>query len=70
MHILVAPNAFKNSLDAWQVAQALGEGLAQSNLECTTQLFPVADGGDGTGSLIVKSCRGLIITKEVTGPVG
>lgn len=70
MHILVAPNAFKNSLDAWQVAQALGEGLAQSNLECTTQLFPVADGGDGTGSLIVKSCRGLIITKEVADPVG
>jgi glycerate kinase len=70
MHILIAPNAFKNSLDAGQVALAIEEGLKQSKLECTAQLFPIADGGDGTGDLIIKSCNGTILTKEVTNPLG
>lgn len=58
MHILIAPNAFKNSLDAPQVAKTIEEGLKQSQLDCTTQCFPIADGGDGTGSLIIQSCKG------------
>lgn len=70
MHILIAPNAFKNSLDAEQVALALEEGLNQSKLNCTTRLSPIADGGDGTGSLIVKSCHGKMVKREVTGPLG
>src|SRR5882757_1889100 len=70
MHILIAPNAFKNSLDAAQVAIAIEDGLKQSKLDCTTQCFPIADGGDGTGSLIVKSCKGKIVWKEVTDPLG
>jgi len=45
MHILIAPNAFKNSLDAAQAAQAIARGLEQSRLACTTECFPVADGG-------------------------
>ncbi|MES2107692.1 MAG: glycerate kinase [Bacteroidota bacterium] len=70
MHILIAPNAFKNSLDAEQAALAIAEGLKQSKLECTAQLFPIADGGDGTGSLILKSCNGTVLTREVTDPLG
>jgi glycerate kinase len=70
MHILIAPNAFKNSLDAAQVAIAIEDGLKQSKLDCTTQCFPIADGGDGTGSLIVESCKGKIVWKEVTDPLG
>lgn len=70
MHILIAPNAFKNSLDAIQVARAIEKGLKQSNLECTTECFPIADGGDGTGSLIIESCKGTIVTKEVHDPLG
>jgi glycerate kinase len=70
MHILISPNAFKNSLDAAQVALAIQQGLALSKLECTTECFPIADGGDGTGSLIIKSCNGAIIQKEVSDPLG
>ncbi len=70
MHILIAPNAFKNSLDAIQVAKAIEQGLKQSSLECTTECFPIADGGDGTGSLIIESCKGTIVTKEVHDPLG
>jgi len=70
MHILLAPNAFKNSLDAEQVALAIDEGLKQSELEYTATLFPIADGGDGTGSLIIKSCNGNVLKREVTDPLG
>jgi glycerate kinase len=70
MHILIAPNAFKNSLDAKQVAQAIEQGLKLSKLNCTTECFPIADGGDGTGSLIIAKCKGSVIWKEVHDPLG
>ena len=70
MHILIAPNAFKNSLDAMQVAKAIEQGLKQSQLDCTTECFPIADGGDGTGSLIIERCKGVIISQQVHDPLG
>lgn len=70
MHILIAPNAFKNSLDAKHVAEAIAEGLKQSNLDCTTECFPIADGGDGTGSLIIEKCNGVKVAAEVYDPIG
>lgn len=70
MHILIAPNAFKNSLDAMQVAKAIEQGLKQSQLDCTTECFPIADGGDGTGSLIIERCKGVIVSQQVHDPLG
>src|ERR1700748_440343 len=70
MHILIAPNAFKNSLDATQVAHAIEQGLQSSRLECTTECFPIADGGDGTGSLIIQSRKGERAQCEVHDPLG
>lgn len=52
MHILIAPNAFKNSLDSEAAAEAISNGLYKSKLNCTTACFPVADGGDGTAGLL------------------
>jgi len=70
MHILIAPNAFKNSLSATDAARAIEAGLQQSKLNCTTTCFPIADGGDGTGPLIVEKCGGRIVKKEVHDPLG
>lgn len=70
MHILLAPNAFKNSLDANQVAQAIGEGLQQSKLQCSVTYFPVGDGGDGTATLIIQQQKGKIVNVEVHDPLG
>jgi len=70
MHILIAPNAFKNSLSAADAARAIDEGLHQSKLDCTTTCFPIADGGDGTGPLIIQKCNGQIIQKQVHDPLG
>jgi glycerate kinase len=70
MNILIAPNAFKNSLNAGEAALAIQQGLALSHLDCTSVCFPIADGGDGTGSLINEKCRGKVIEKEVHDPLG
>lgn len=70
MHILIAPNAFKNSLSAPEAAKAIEKGLLQSKLDCTCECFPVADGGDGTGDLIIHHFKGKRITKEVSDPFG
>lgn len=70
MHILIAPNAFKNSLNAEAVAEAIKQGLQQSMLECRCECFPIGDGGDGTGKLIVKKRGGIIVNSEVHDPRG
>jgi glycerate kinase len=69
MHILVAPNAFKNSLDAAKVAEAISNGLQKSKLSCTTTCFPVADGGDGTAGLLIDHLSGQIIDVIVKDPL-
>jgi glycerate 2-kinase len=69
MHILIAPNAFKNSLEAAKVAEAISNGLQKSKLQCTTACFPVADGGDGTAGLLVDHLKGEWIHANVHDPL-
>jgi glycerate kinase len=70
MHILIAPNAFKNSLSAGDAAEAIRKGLLESDLLCSLQCFPIGDGGDGTASLIVKNQYGVLIEAEANDPLG
>ena len=70
MHILISPNAFKNSIDAAAAAKAIEEGLQQSRLNCITTCFPVGDGGDGTGQLLTEILKGVTITENVHDPLG
>jgi len=70
MHILIAPNAFKNSLSATAVAKFIQNGLQSAELNCTTTCFPIADGGDGTAGLIVEKCNGQYVKETVHDPLG
>jgi glycerate kinase len=70
MHILIAPNAFKNSLSAGDAAMAIQEGFRRSRLDCSTECFPVGDGGDGTVDLIIKRLGGTTIQAEARDPLG
>lgn len=70
MHILIAPNAFKNSATATEAAEAIQQGLLNSRLGCTTECFPIADGGDGTAELIIKKCNGTLVNVTVSDPLG
>jgi glycerate kinase len=58
MRVLIAPDKFKGSLGAWQVANEIATGfrdvLPQANLEIT----PIADGGEGTAEVICQARSG------------
>jgi glycerate kinase len=69
MNILIAPNAFKNSLAAEEVAEAIHKGLQQSKLSCNCISFPVGDGGDGTAELLINHLHGTRIIKKVHDPL-
>jgi glycerate kinase len=69
MRILVAPNAFKSSLAAADVAEAIRAGLEESKLQCTVDCFPVGDGGDGTAELILRYHNGSAISATVHDPL-
>ncbi len=70
MRILIAPNAFKNSLDARAAAEAISRGLHDSRLDCNTECFPVGDGGDGTARIIVEKFNGTRVNLVVNDPFG
>jgi glycerate kinase len=70
MQILIAPNAFKNSLSAADTAIAIKQGLLESDLHCNCICFPVGDGGDGTAELIIQHCKGAVFNNEVNDPFG
>ncbi|HEY2722291.1 MAG TPA: glycerate kinase [Chitinophagaceae bacterium] len=70
MQILIAPNAFKNSLAADKVADAIAEGLQQSNLSAVLHRFPVGDGGDGTAQLLIQHRKGKLISAEAHDALG
>lgn len=70
MRILIAPNAFKHALTAPRAAEAIHKGLAASKLKAEWLSLPAADGGDGTGSLLVQQLRGLAEPATVSDPLG
>lgn len=57
-------------MTAGEVSQAIEEGIRQSGLACTTECFPVGDGGDGTAELISERFGGEVIQLEATDALG
>lgn len=70
MKIVIAPDSFKESLPANEVAEAIKVGLKRSLPDSEFLLLPVGDGGEGTVNAI-KNTLGLIENIAlVTGPFG
>lgn len=67
--VVIAPGAFKHSLTATQVAQALSQGLNRSGLSLELRLCPIADGGNGTLDAFLAR-GGNRIEVNVEGPLG
>lgn len=70
MKILIAPDSFKGSLNAIDVARAMQRGVQNTGLPLTTSLLPVGDGGEGTVETLVAATNGKIKEVQVTGPLG
>lgn len=70
MKIIIAPNAFKETLSAVEVADCIEQGIKTIWPETAIEKSPLADGGDGTVDALVSAMGGKIIAREVTGPLG
>ncbi len=70
MRIVIAPDSFKGSVSAKEVAQAIADGLKVALPDSEFDLVPMADGGEGTVEALVVATGGKIVTKRVTGPLG
>ncbi|MBY6023517.1 glycerate kinase [Priestia aryabhattai] len=70
MKIVIAPDSFKESLSALEVAEAVEKGFKQVLPQANYVKIPMADGGEGTVQSLVDATDGEIILKKVTGPLG
>ncbi|HEX2409579.1 MAG TPA: glycerate kinase [Solirubrobacteraceae bacterium] len=65
---LVAPDSFKGTFSAREVAAAIAAGLRSAEREAVE--LPVADGGEGTMEVLVNALGGEIRTARVSDPLG
>jgi glycerate kinase len=69
MKILVAPDSFKDSLTAFQVTQAVKEGIHAYDPSIQVIALPMADGGEGTVQALIDGTNGKLIETVVCGPL-
>ncbi|MCD9486104.1 glycerate kinase [Photobacterium iliopiscarium] len=70
MKIIIAPDSYKESLTAMEVATAIEAGFRQVMPTAEYIKLPMADGGEGTVQSLVDASNGSIIEHQVTGPLG
>ncbi len=70
MKIVIAPDSYKESLSAMEVANAIEAGFREIYPNAEYVKMPVADGGEGTVDAMVAATGGHKISVSVTGPTG
>ena len=70
MKIVIAPDSYKESLSALDVAKAIESGFREIFPDAEYIKLPVADGGEGTVEAMVAATGGRVVKVEVTGPLG
>ncbi len=70
MKIVVAPDSFKESLRAKEVAEIIEEGIKRVFPQVEVIKVPLADGGEGTIEAILEARGGKVISQEVASPLG
>lgn len=69
MKILIAPDSFKDSLKAIEVARAIEEGVNMAFPEAECICMPLADGGEGTVDALIQATGGKIEKIRVYDPL-
>ena len=66
--VLVAPDSFKGTFSARQVAAAIAAGLRDAGRDAAE--LPVADGGEGTMEVLVTALGGEVVSVPASDPLG
>ncbi|CAB3688032.1 Glycerate 2-kinase [Paraburkholderia phenoliruptrix] len=69
--VVIAPDSFKGSLSAEQVAQAIASGVRRARPDAEVRICPMADGGEGTldAMLTRGGERRTLSVRGAAGPV-
>lgn len=70
MKIVIAPDSFKGSLTAIEVADAIEQGIREIFPKAEIVIIPMADGGEGTVQCLVNATGGKVLREEVINPLG
>lgn len=70
MKIVIAPDSYKGSSSALEVANNIEKGICKVFKDSTVEKIPMADGGEGTVQSLVDSTNGKIVDLIVKGPLG
>jgi glycerate kinase len=70
MKIVIAPDSFKESLSAMDVALAIQAGFSEIFPQAQYVRVPMADGGEGTVQAMIDATAGQRIEQTVRGPLG
>ncbi|HFU3984857.1 TPA: glycerate kinase [Streptococcus suis] len=70
MRILIAPDSFKESLSALEVAEAICKGFSKVYPKAVFDLLPLGDGGEGTVASLAHALSLKVKQTIVTGPFG
>ena len=62
VRVLIAPDKFKGSLSAREVADSIASGLRDVLPDAVMDKMPIADGGEGTVDAIREACGGESVT--------
>lgn len=67
--MVVAPDSFKGSLPAREVAESLACGLRRVWPDARIEILPLSDGGDGWVESMVSAAAGSFVDVSVRGPL-
>lgn len=69
-HIIIAPDSFKESMTALEVAETIEYSLRKVFNESLIEIIPVGDGGEGTMKSLSDAMGGVINQYSVHNPIG
>lgn len=69
MKIVIAPDSFKGSLSAFEVAKSIQRGIKNVDENIETIIVPLADGGEGTVQSLIDASGGEIVEITVHDPL-
>ena len=70
MKIVIAPDSFKGSLTAVEVADAIAVGVERACPNAEIVSIPLADGGEGTVEALVRATGGRVLRHPAADPLG
>ena len=68
-HIVIAVDSFKGSISSMEAGKIAADACRKLLPAARIDIFPLADGGEGTVDALTEGLHGRIVPTTVTGPL-